>query len=80
MPAITICAFLADLRRHDGKGDDDLPVLSVGGGLTLFLQIYGRCSLHDSDSYLSLELRTPQSDSVIREEDGIPVKHDNTSK
>lgn len=49
MPAITICAFLADFRQH-GKGDDDLPVLSVGGGLTLFLQMYGRSLLHDSDS------------------------------
>lgn len=80
MPAITICAFLSDFRRQHGEGDDDLPVLSVGEGLTLFLQMYGRCSWHDIDSYLSLELRTPQSDSVIREEDGIPVKHNTTSK
>lgn len=50
MPVITICAFLADLRRQHGKGDDDLPVLSVGEGLTLFLQMYGRRLLHDSDS------------------------------
>lgn len=63
------------VRRQQGKGADDLPVLSVCEVPMLFLQMYGSCLLHASDSYLSLELRTPQSDSVISEVDGIPVKH-----
>lgn len=53
----------------------NLPVVSVREVLTLFLQMYGSRLLHASDSKFCLEFMTPQSDSIIVEVGGIPVKH-----
>lgn len=56
----------------------NLPVVAVREPLTLFLQMYGNCLLHASDSNFPWVFSTPQSDSVRMELPGIPAKHIHT--